>query len=71
MLLDSLLGATLQVRWRCNGCGQVTESSAHSCTAPSLRRFSGLAWMTNDTVNFAATLAGSLGGALPHLLARG
>ena len=71
MLFDSLLGATLQVRWRCAGCGAVTETADHACPEARLSRHSGLAWMTNDTVNLAATLVGSLGGALPQLLARG
>jgi uncharacterized protein (TIGR00297 family) len=71
MLFDSLLGATLQVRWRCAGCGAVTETADHACPEAQLRRHSGLAWMTNDTVNLVATLVGSLGGALPQLLTRG
>jgi len=71
MLFDSLLGATVQVRWRCGGCGAVTESAHHACAAPELQRASGLAWITNDTVNLAATLLGAVGGALPQLLARG
>ncbi len=71
MLADSVLGATLQVRWRCTGCGAVTESAAHACAAPALAPHRGLAWIGNDAVNVAATLVGSLGAALPHLLRHG
>jgi uncharacterized protein (TIGR00297 family) len=71
MLFDSFLGAMLQVRWRCRHCGTVTESRNHACASPALAPASGLAWMTNDTVNLAATLVGALGGALPHLLTPG
>jgi uncharacterized protein (TIGR00297 family) len=71
MLADSVLGATLQVRWRCAGCGTVTEWLAHACAAPALAPYAGVRWMTNDAVNAAATLVGALGAALPWLLARG
>ena len=57
-LADSLLGATLQVRFRCAVCSAVTEDARHDCGGP-LERHSGLSVMTNDAVNFLATLTGA------------
>ena len=54
MLLDSLLGATLQGRFRCDGCGQDTERPVHRC-GQMARRTGGLPWLTNDGVNALAT----------------
>jgi len=66
-LADSLLGATLQARWRCPACGTVGEERRHGCPEAG-RLASGLAWMTNDTVNLAATLVGAAVALLPVVL---
>ena len=71
MLVDSILGASLQARWRCASCGGVTEDRRHACAAPDLRLARGLSWMTNDAVNVACTVAGAAAAALPALLGRG
>ena len=63
---DSLLGATVQARYRCPACGAVGEARRHCGAAVEL--VSGLAWMTNDTVNLAATMVGAAVAALPVLL---
>jgi uncharacterized protein (TIGR00297 family) len=57
MLVDSLLGASLQIRFACPSCGAVVESRRHcaAATAP----VQGLRWMTNDTVNALGTGAGA------------
>jgi uncharacterized protein (TIGR00297 family) len=58
-LIDSLLGATLQDRRWCPSCQRECEVDLHGCgTATVPRR--GLRWLTNDGVNFAATLSGAL-----------
>lgn len=57
-LIDSLLGATLQVMYRCAGCGKLTERREH-CGQPT-RRARGLAWLNNDLVNAISSLAGAL-----------
>ena len=57
--VDSLLGATVQARYRCAACGGVTEKGGSCCGAP-LKLASGLAWVTNDTVNLAATVVGAV-----------
>jgi uncharacterized protein (TIGR00297 family) len=55
---DSLLGATVQAVRRCARCGAFTERATHDCgTATDHAR--GWRWMSNDTVNLAATLIGA------------
>ncbi len=56
-LVDSLLGATLQVQYRCPACGVVTERRVH-CGGRRTAPVSGFRWMNNDAVNFLATLSG-------------
>ena len=63
-LADSLLGATLQARYRCAACGATSETTRPCCgSRPALA--AGLAWMTNDTVNGLATVVGAAVAALP------
>lgn len=57
-LADSLLGATVQARFRC-GCGRVGEVSRCACGERS-RRVAGVPGFTNDTVNFLCTLVGAV-----------
>ncbi|EOL49399.1 DUF92 domain-containing protein [Enterococcus caccae] len=49
-LVDSVLGATLQIKYRCIICGQQTEQRYHHLhlTKP----ISGISWLSNDWVNF-------------------
>lgn len=62
-LVDSLLGATLQGIYYCAHCGTETESPVHRCGQPAqLRR--GWAWLNNDVVNLASSVAGGLVAAL-------
>ena len=71
MLLDSLFGATLQGRFRCDGCGQDTERRVHHCGQPA-RLTGGRAWLTNDGVNALATgTAAGLGWLASRLLGSG
>jgi uncharacterized protein (TIGR00297 family) len=58
-IADSLLGATLQARRRCTSCGAPTERLVHSCGGATEHE-AGLRWMTNDAVNFFATVVGAL-----------
>jgi len=57
MLVDSLLGATLQARFRCAGCGQIVETVTHCGERGS--HAGGYGWMTNDAVNALATASGA------------
>jgi len=55
---DSLLGASVQQRRRCDACERWTERRVHACGAAT-RHAAGFAWMDNDAVNFAATAVGA------------
>jgi len=57
-LADSLLGATIQGRRRCDACGTMTERIVHDCGQQTLPA-GGLSWVDNDMVNGAATLVGA------------
>jgi uncharacterized membrane protein len=57
-LFDSLLGATLQVRFRCSRCDTLTERTSH-CAAPTTYH-SGIHILTNDGVNFGASVFSAL-----------
>ncbi len=57
-LFDSLLGATLQAIYWCDHCGKETERRVHRCGSAT-RHVRGLSWLSNDAVNFAASLLGA------------
>lgn len=59
MLCDSLLGATLQARYRCPACGREGERRRCRCGA-ARQPVRGVGWMDNDAVNACATVAGAL-----------
>lgn len=61
-LLDSVLGATLQARYRCERCGEVVEISEHCGVSPA--KVAGWRWINNDVVNLLCTLAGACAGYL-------
>jgi len=57
-LADSVLGATVQARYRCAACGE--EGEVEACTCGAMRRqIAGWRWMTNDTVNVVGTTLGA------------
>jgi uncharacterized protein (TIGR00297 family) len=58
-LLDSLMGATVQIQFKCRICGNITEKRKH-CGNNLTEIASGINWMNNDMVNFFNTLAGAL-----------
>ncbi|RJP74050.1 MAG: DUF92 domain-containing protein, partial [Candidatus Zixiibacteriota bacterium] len=57
-LFDSVLGATLQERRRCEACGKITEKTLHCGrgTVPA----AGLPGLNNDTVNLLCTAFGAV-----------
>jgi uncharacterized membrane protein len=59
MLVDSVLGATLQGVFRCPRCTVETEARRHRCGA-STTLVRGRRWMTNDAVNLVATGFGAV-----------
>jgi Raf kinase inhibitor-like YbhB/YbcL family protein/uncharacterized protein (TIGR00297 family) len=59
-LVDSLLGATLQVIYTCPACQKETERHPlHTCSTPTTQ-IRGLAWLNNDWVNTICAFSGAL-----------
>jgi uncharacterized protein (TIGR00297 family) len=54
MLVDSLVGGLFQGRFHCAACDEPSELRVHRCGRPTVRK-AGVAWLTNDGVNFLAT----------------
>lgn len=63
MLLDSLLGASVQARFRCPACGTASERPRHRCGTRTIL-LGGWRWLDNDGVNALTTLLAALAGAL-------
>lgn len=61
MVLDSILGATLQGRFRCPSCGVDSEHRTHRCGTRT-EHTGGASWLTNDGVNAVTTATGALAG---------
>ncbi|MBN1266323.1 MAG: DUF92 domain-containing protein [Anaerolineales bacterium] len=59
-IFDSLLGALVQAMYWCPSCEKTTERyPMHTCGTPTTFHH-GWPWLTNDGVNFAATVIGSI-----------
>jgi len=58
-LFDSYVGAALQTKRWCDRCREWTERRVHPCGYRTKHR-RGIAWLTNDLVNFACTGAGAV-----------
>lgn len=59
MIIDSVLGATIQGRLVCLACESETEQLVHHC-GRATQMLRGLRWLDNDMVNIFATLSGAL-----------
>lgn len=59
-LLDSVIGAVLQARFRCGTCGETVETPTHC--GGSATRIAGVSFISNDVVNLLATLIGGVAG---------
>jgi uncharacterized membrane protein len=57
MLVDSLVGATVQERRWCVSCGRGTERLVHACGAAT-ELVGGVRGVRNDFVNAIATVTG-------------
>ncbi len=58
-LLDSMLGATVQIKYRCPRCSTETEHHPlHTCGEPTVP-LSGWRWLNNDAVNFTSSIFGA------------
>lgn len=63
MVVDSILGATIQARYFCPACNRDAESPVHRCGTRT-RWAGGWPGVSNDVVNFCATLTGAAAAAL-------
>ena len=57
-IIDSLLGSLLQVKFRCEVCGVITEREVH-CDTPTVKA-SGLSLIDNDVVNIISCTSAAL-----------
>ncbi len=57
-IIDSVLGASLQVQYTCLKCRKLTERKIHC--GISTEKTKGKFWMTNDTVNLITSLTGGI-----------
>ena len=66
MLADSVIGATLQARFRCPACQRPTEHARHYCRPEGVQttRIGGLPGLDNDGVNLTATVVGAAAAAV-------
>ena len=58
-IVDSVLGAGLQARYRCLACGASLEVARHGVCASRAERVSGVPGLDNDAVNLLATVTGA------------
>lgn len=66
-LVDSLLGATVQVMFWCPKCKKQTEREVHKCGTQT-KYYKGWKFINNDTVNLLSSMIGALiGGGLYQL----
>ncbi len=57
--VDSFMGATVQGIYWCPHCQKETERRVHRCGTSTVP-YRGYRWVTNDVVNFVATLVGAI-----------
>ncbi len=55
-IVDSLLGATVQIQYQCPVCQKITEKTVH-CNGTSTTPVRGHRWINNDMVNFLSTVS--------------
>jgi uncharacterized protein (TIGR00297 family) len=61
MILDSILGGTLQAMYYCPKCNKTTEALTHQlCGGTTTNYEKGIKWINNDVVNITAGLFSSL-----------
>lgn len=56
--IDSLLGAGIQGKYKCRGCGKIVENP-HHCEQPA-DYISGLKWINTHSVNLISTSSGAI-----------
>jgi uncharacterized protein (TIGR00297 family) len=56
--VDSILGATIQVQYKCSSCSKVSERNIHC--SKNTNYFKGITWVNNDVVNLMSGVSGGL-----------
>ncbi|QOJ79511.1 DUF92 domain-containing protein [Infirmifilum lucidum] len=70
-VLDSLIGASLQVKYFCSRCQTLTDKPVHLCGEKTMK-IGGLDWVSNETTNLLATgITALLGLVLSHFIIAG
>ena len=59
MIIDSILGLTIQAQYKCPTCKKLTEKTFH-CNEDNLALFRGIKWFNNDIVNLSCTFSGGI-----------
>ena len=59
-VFDSLLGASVQAMYWCASCSRVTEHTPQHTCGTQTQHVRGWRWLTNDGVNFIATVVGAM-----------
>lgn len=57
-IIDSILGASVQIQYKCSECGKVVEKEKHCGTSTIRER--GFYFFTNDVVNLICSISGAL-----------
>lgn len=65
-LIDSIIGATLQAKYKCSICGEITEKKLHHKEPCEL--IGGFSWINNDAVNFLSSLLASVLAMMVYLI---
>lgn len=62
-VIDSILGGTVQIQYKCRVCEQITEKKEHCNTFSVTKR--GFRWFNNDVVNL---ISGTAGAAIGYII---
>lgn len=65
-IIDSIIGAALQAKYRCKICGKLTEKKYHHGQTAIL--VSGVSWINNDVVNLVSGVASSIIAIVTYIL---
>ncbi len=57
-ITDSVLGSSVQAKYKCSRCGAVTEGNLHC--GEKAEHIKGIEWIGNDLINAAASLSGGI-----------
>jgi uncharacterized protein (TIGR00297 family) len=57
-IIDSFLGATVQVKYRCSICGKITEKKVHHGQPANIS--GGIEFINNDVINFTSSFLASM-----------